>query len=77
MDDGEMTTGKFRWRTRLRAALPWRPPLYLLVPKGRDCGNHEWYNADRRVEHCYHCKAERTARPEWRATSSAVDEERE
>ncbi len=22
-----------------------------------DCGDHEWYNSDNVVEHCYHCAA--------------------
>jgi hypothetical protein len=40
--------------------LPFRPPLYRLVPKGRrDCGDHAWYNEDDKVEHCLHCRAER------------------
>jgi len=52
------TRGKYRWRTRLRRALPYRPPVYLLVPKGRgDCGNHEWYNQDQVTDSCYHCAA--------------------
>jgi hypothetical protein len=34
--------------------------LARYVQKGRDdCGNHEWYNADHAVEHCYHCRGER------------------
>lgn len=48
--------GKYRWRTALRVRLPWRPPLYQLVPKGRhDCGDHEWYRVDDRTAACYHC----------------------
>jgi hypothetical protein len=36
--------------------LPWK--LIWLARKGRkDCGNHDWYNADGRVENCMHCKA--------------------
>ena len=55
-----MTRAKYRWRTRLRVALPYRPPVYLLVPKGRrDCGDHSWYNHDNVVERCMHCVAER------------------
>src|SRR4051794_24511641 len=28
-------------------------------PEGpSDCGDHEWYNADGLVEHCYHCKVD-------------------
>jgi len=50
-----------RWRTWLRGHTPdllfYR--LDLAVPKARDCGDHEWYNADDVVERCYHCEAER------------------
>src|SRR3954449_12435865 len=48
--------GRYRWRTRLRRHLPW-----FLIDRGvaakytADCGDHEWYNADGVVEHCYHC----------------------
>jgi hypothetical protein len=46
--------GRYRWRTSLRRRLPAR--LGFLAPKGtRDCGDHDWYNADDNVEHCYHC----------------------
>jgi hypothetical protein len=37
----------------------------LLVDRGvagkgmTDCGDHEWYNADGVVEHCYHCEVGR------------------
>jgi hypothetical protein len=56
----EWTPGRYRWRTRLRSALPYRPPLYALVPKGRgDCGNHEWYKATAQEDNCYHCVAVR------------------
>jgi hypothetical protein len=50
-----------RWRTWLRGNTPDR--LYdhgLVVPKARDCGDHEWYNHDNVTEHCYHCEAERS-----------------
>ena len=50
-------SGRFRWRTKLREVLPHRPPLYLLVPKGRDCGDHDWYRSEGQVWHCYHCRA--------------------
>ena len=30
--------------------------LSALFPKpNRDCGKHQWYNADDLVDHCYHC----------------------
>jgi hypothetical protein len=48
-------TGKYRWRTALRAHLPWA--LTGLVPKGsNDCGNHEWYREDDDLALCYHCE---------------------
>lgn len=46
-------TGKYRHRTWLRGHLP-----YLLanrIPKGDDCGNHEWYRRDDLWADCYHC----------------------
>ena len=50
-----------RWRTWLRGNTPnflfYR--LGVVVPKARDCGDHEWYNSDNVVEHCYHCVAKR------------------
>jgi hypothetical protein len=47
--------GPYRWRTLLRIHLPFR--LLWIAPKGRkDCGNHDWYNADGVVEKCYHCR---------------------
>jgi len=59
-----MGRAKYRWRTRLRGRLPWSPPVYLLVPKGRkDCGDHEWYNSDNRLESCLHCVAQRPYDP--------------
>ena len=46
---------RYRVRTWLRGHLP--GPLSALFPKGsRDCGRHEWYRADERVDHCYHCR---------------------
>jgi hypothetical protein len=46
------TPGRYRWRTHLRRKLP----VFLGPDKGQaDCGNHEWYNDDGGVEHCYHC----------------------
>ncbi len=50
-------TGRYHWRTALRQLLPMRPPVYLLVPKGRDCRAHEWYRSDASQLHCYHCRA--------------------
>jgi hypothetical protein len=48
--------GRFRWRTKIRRNLPWFLVDIGLAGKGtKDCGDHEWYNADGVVEHCYHC----------------------
>jgi hypothetical protein len=50
-----------RWRAWLRVHTP-RALYFRLgfaVPKARDCGAHEWYNAGNSVENCYHCQAER------------------
>ncbi len=45
---------RYRGRTWLRGILP--TPLQLLAPKGaQDCGAHEFYNHDGRVDRCYHC----------------------
>ena len=45
---------KYRWRTWMRHHAP--GPVTRLFAKGRDdCGAHEWYNHDDRVDHCYHC----------------------
>lgn len=60
LGDREWTPGKYRWRTRLRSVLPYRPPLYQLVPKGgKDCGNHQWYREEGRTWRCYHCRVGR------------------
>lgn len=49
-------TGRYRWRTRVRTALPQRLLGRGLFGKGtRDCGAHEWYRHDERVDRCYHC----------------------
>jgi hypothetical protein len=49
-------TGRYRWRTWLRPHLPYA--LLWLAPKGRkDCGDHEFYNADDVRDECYHCRA--------------------
>lgn len=53
------TMGKvrYRWRTALRRRTPWVLVNRGLFAKGeRDCGDHEFYNADDVVERCYHCK---------------------
>jgi hypothetical protein len=51
-----------RWRGWLRVHTP--NFLYhrfgLAVPKARNCGDHEWYNAGNGMDGCYHCMVERT-----------------
>ena len=51
-----------RWRRWVRENTP--SFLYdrgLVVPKVRDCGDHEWYKATKDVEACYHCLVSRDA----------------
>lgn len=51
-----MARGRYRWRTRVRRLLPWALVDRDWFPKGsRDCGNHDYYNADGVVDRCYHC----------------------
>lgn len=49
-----MSSGKYRFRTRLRGSLPgW---LLWISPKGgSDCGDHEWYRSEVDTWRCYHC----------------------
>ena len=51
-----------RWRTWLRVHTP--NVLYygvgLVVPKARDCGNHEWHNEAAGIDGCYHCEVTRS-----------------
>lgn len=49
--------GKYRARTWLRGQLP--APLAFRIPKGRDCGNHDWYRRDEHYADCYHCDSGR------------------
>jgi hypothetical protein len=59
----------FRWRTWLRAHLPWFLINVGIADKGQDCegvgGEHWWYNKDGEHSACYHCKVEREGRL-WR-----------
>ncbi|WP_030267035.1 hypothetical protein [Streptomyces sp. NRRL B-24484] len=57
-------TGRYRWRTDARIALP--AALMRLFPKGsEDCGDHQWYRQDDRTFRCYHCEpGERPGTPE-------------
>lgn len=54
----EPIRGKYRWRTWMRVHLPYR--LIWIAPKGRDCGDHQWYKSDERTDHCYFCKQQKT-----------------
>lgn len=56
-----MERGKYRTRTWLRGRLPWA--LVSLVPKGGDCGAHEWYRQDATTDACYHCQMHRQHEP--------------
>jgi hypothetical protein len=55
-----------RWRTWLRVHTPnvldYR--LGLVVPKARDCGNHEWHNGGNGSDVCYHCEVTRPTPPD-------------
>jgi hypothetical protein len=52
---GGQARGRYRARTWLRKHLP--QVLADRIGKGRqDCGKHEWYNQDGRVDSCYHCQ---------------------
>lgn len=50
-----------RWRTWLRVHTP--DVLYyrlgLVVPKARDCGDHDWHKVDEATDGCYHCDVTR------------------
>jgi hypothetical protein len=55
-----------QWRTWLRAHTP-NVVYYGLgwvVPKARDCGNHEWHNRGSGIDACYHCEATRSTPPD-------------
>ena len=56
----------YRWRTWLRARLPWFLINLGCAGKGEDCekagGAHEWYNQDHENSACYHCKVVRPGR---------------
>jgi hypothetical protein len=49
-----------RWRRWVRERTP--NVLYdrgFVVPKVRDCGDHEWYRSTPEVDACYHCQVSR------------------
>lgn len=50
-------SGKYRTRTWLRGHLPWL--LAQHIPKGVDCGAHEFYRQDADIDACYHCRVTR------------------
>jgi hypothetical protein len=51
-----------RWRTWLRVHTP--NVLYfrvgLVVPRARDCGDHDWHNEGDERDACYHCEVTRS-----------------
>jgi hypothetical protein len=49
--------GKYRTRTWLRGHSPWS--LAERIPKGEDCGDHEWYRQSTELDACYHCRVSR------------------
>jgi hypothetical protein len=49
--------GKYRIRTWFRGHTPWS--LAERVPKGEDCGAHEWYRESAGLDACYHCRVTR------------------
>ena len=49
--------GKYRTRTWLRGNAPWS--LAERIPKGEDCGAHEWYRQSTGLDACYHCRVTR------------------
>jgi len=49
--------GKYRIRTWLRGRSPWS--LAERIPKGEDCGAHEWYRQSIEFDACYHCRVTR------------------
>jgi hypothetical protein len=57
-----------RWRAWLRVRTP--DFLYfradLVVPKAKDCVDHEWSNGGEGMDECYHCKVrQHHAGPPW------------
>jgi hypothetical protein len=71
--DAPLSIRTSRWRAWLRVHTP--DVLYfrlgLVVPKSRDCGNHEWHNAGDDSDECYHCDVTRKTPPEapWFASA--------
>lgn len=59
LDPYTLTMSRYRWRTELRGRLP--NAFLWLAPKGRDCGEHEWYRQDDATDACYHCEAVRAS----------------
>jgi hypothetical protein len=53
--------GKYRGRTWLRGRLPWFAAQQ--IPKGPDCGAHEFYRQSADRDACYHCRVTRRHEP--------------
>jgi hypothetical protein len=50
-----------RWRGWLRVHTPdlLFHRLGFIMPKARDCGDHDWYKHGRGIDACYHCRVTR------------------
>jgi hypothetical protein len=53
--------GRYRVRTWLRGRLPWF--VAQAIPKGPDCGAHEFYRQSADRDACYHCRVTRAHEP--------------
>lgn len=66
----------YRWRTWIRAQLPWCLIDLGVADKGENCeavgGRHWWYNEDGDHSACYHCKVVRPGQL-WRQASADED----
>ena len=77
-DDGIMSYWDaghpYRWRTWVRARLPWFLINLGVAAKGKDCesvgAEHWWYNGDNKSSACYHCEVVRPGRL-WRSAKDA------
>jgi hypothetical protein len=70
-------TKPYRWRTNLRAVLPWFMNGWF--HKGEDCervgSHHDWYKIDGMRSGCYHCDVIRDGEL-WRTESSNEADEK-
>ena len=69
--DDHFTLRNSRWRGWLRVHTPdflyYR--LGLVVPKAKDCGDHDWHHKGGGTDACYHCEVTRPTPPDapWAA----------